>query len=364
MVFLDLTKAFDTVCHKRLLIKLEHYGIRGNALNLLSSYLSNRMQFVAINNHFSSLQPVSMGVPQGSILGPLLFLLYINDIPNAINGIPRLFADDTCLSVKSATPESLEGLLNSDLHNVMLWATANRLTINPTKSQAIVISPKLNSSSPILKLMINSSNIAIADCVKYLGVYIDNKLNFREHINILESKVSRSVGILCKLKHYVPYKSLQQVYFALIHSQLFYVLLIWGATYKTYLSSLISLQNKAIKIISGAHWQDSAKPCYKKLMILNLNQLLTFETAKFMYKYTKNSLPETFTNYFSYVKDIHDRNTRSSAIPNQLYIPKYRSSRLQRTIKYRGVKVWNDIDSDLQNFSFHTFKKLIKKVLI
>ena len=144
LVTLDLTKAFDTVCHKRLLLKLDHYGIRGTALELISSYVTNRSQFVCINNVNCECKPVLMRVPQGSVLGPLLFLIYINDKQNSMESIPRLFADDTAILIKANSTSGVEIQRSEDLARVFIWMNKNQLTLNSLKSHALVISPLLN----------------------------------------------------------------------------------------------------------------------------------------------------------------------------------------------------------------------------
>ena len=146
LIFLDIQKAFDTVDHNILIAKLEHYGIRGIAKNLFESYLQNRQQFVALDDE-SRLYTTNWGVPQGSTLGPLLFLIYINDLINCTSVTPRLFADDTCLCFSSPNPENLQEIINSDLKIVSDWITANKLRINAQKSSALIISPKSNDKA-------------------------------------------------------------------------------------------------------------------------------------------------------------------------------------------------------------------------
>ena len=159
MVMLDLTKAFDTVCHKRLLLKLGHYGIRGTAYNLLQSYLSNRSQYVSIVNINSSLRNVKMSVPQGSVLGPFLFLIYINDLQNCIISTPRLFADDTAVLIHANTLTKLEIKINRELENVVVWTRKINLTINPMKSKAMIVSPSLSKSN--FAITINPLNVNV-----------------------------------------------------------------------------------------------------------------------------------------------------------------------------------------------------------
>ena len=146
-LLMDLRKAFDTVSHRILLHKLLHYGIRSPAYTLIESYLSDRQQFVSINNVEFSPKPI-IGVPQGSILGPLLFLIYINDLPNATSCQPRLFADDTCLIVKNSALKELEIKCNSELRNLNRWCSANELQIKLEKSKAMIMSPKLTTPQP------------------------------------------------------------------------------------------------------------------------------------------------------------------------------------------------------------------------
>ena len=367
LVTLDLTKAFDTVCHERLLIKLHHYGFRGKVNKLIGSYFSNRKQYVCLGDINSSQQHIGLGVPQGSTLGPLFFLLYINDLPNATNSLPRLFADDTCLILSHSSVAKLEKNINQDLANVSRWAITNQLTINPTKSHLLIVSPYLNKSSRNAFITLDSSIPKVEKSIKYLGINVDNQLLFGDHIKQLRTIVSRAVGIMTKIRHFIPLRILKQIYFAFIHSHLTYGIIVWGATFPSYLTPLKSLQNRAIKLLSGVSSRlQSAQPLYKENNILSLNNLLSQETAKFMYKFIHKQLPVQFDNYFDYVHAIHKRSTRTSQMKNQLYIPRFRTNRLQRSIKYRGVKVWNDIPNEIKDnkCNFSAFKRINKKYLI
>ena len=199
-----------------------------------------------------------------------------------------------------------------------------------------------------------------------MGINVDNQLLLGNHINQLRTTVSRAVGIMTKIRQFVPLRILKQIYFAFIHSHLTYGIIVWGATYSSYLTPLKSLQNRAIKLLSGATRFQSAHLLYKDHNILNLNSLLSQETAKFMYKFIPKQLPVQFDNYFNSVMAINKRSTRASQKKNQLYIPRFRTNRLQRSIKYRGVKVWNDIPNEIKNNNgnLSTFKKIHKKHLI
>ena len=231
LLLLDLTKAFDTVQHKILLKKLNHYGIRGVVNNFFESYLTNRSQAVIIHDNHSSQSNIDIGVPQGSSLAPLLFLLYLNDLPNCISSTPRLFADDTCILVKANTSNELKYYLNYELEKINDWIVVNKLTLNAAKFSAIIIKPKLHSPPVEMNLSCAAGSIKVVSSAKYLGVFIDDKLNFQEHIKHLEKKVSHSVGIISKLKNYVPTHALFKLYYTLVHSHLLYGLIVWGNTY-------------------------------------------------------------------------------------------------------------------------------------
>ena len=165
---------------------------------------------------------------------------------------------------------------------------------------------------------------------------------------MISSKLSRAVGIMYKLKHILPAYVLKQLYFAFFHPHLLYGIIIWAATFKSYLEPLNILQNKAIKIIDNRKWCDRVTPIYKHLNILKLEDLLNLETSKFMFKLMNGSQlqPGIFSSFFTKVSNIHSRITRSS-LNNLLYLPNLRSNRLQRSIRYRGVKIWNDVPNDL-----------------
>ena len=309
LLLMDLRKAFNTVSHRILLQKLLHYGIRGPAYTLTESYLSNRQQFVSINNVTSCSKPISIGVPQGSILGPLLFLIYVNDLPNATSCQPRLFADDTYLVLKNSTLNELETNCNLELQNLHRWCNANELQINPEKFKAVILLPKLNSPEPELDICYNTARISLSDSSKYLGVILDKKLNFQPHLLSLNKRVSRSVGILSKLRYFFPSSTLLLLYHALVLPHLLYGLPIWGSTYESYINKVQVLQNKAIRIITNSHWQSPITPQYRKLKVLKIADLYTYEIAKLMHQHSKNMLPTCFSNFFCPLSEVHERQT-------------------------------------------------------
>ena len=200
---------------QKLIKNLDFYGIRGVSNDLLQSYLNNRFQFVAIGNANSNLKKIEYGVPQGSILGPLLFLIFINDLPKCLHSVPRLFADDTALLISDATLPKMEKLANDELSNINQWMRSNNLTLHPKKTLALYISPYSRKSSPNLTLTLDADQISISDTAKYLGLLVDDQLSFKNHIALLENKISRSVGIMYKLSYYSIFLQIHCSYYTI-----------------------------------------------------------------------------------------------------------------------------------------------------
>ena len=365
LLFLDIQKAFDSVSHSILLRKLEHYGIRGIANSLMKTYLEKRKQYVSIAAHNSTDRTIEFGVPQGSILGPLLFLIYINDLPLCLHTIPRFYADDTALFISGKSLSDIQTLANLELFNVSQWMQANSLVVNTAKTVALIITPQLHHSIPSandkssINFTFNNQIVQPSTSAKYLGITIDNKLLFKQHIILLENRVARSVGIIAKVSYYLPFNTLITLYHALVHSQLLYALPIWASTYKTYLDKLEKLQNKALRIIFKTPLRDPITPLYCRSGILKLNDLFYFEVAKLMHQIIHKKSPNNFESYFTYSSNISAYSTRQKSA-NHLFLPRFHTSRTQRSIKYLGSKIWNSIPYDIRILPFTKFKSSYK----
>ena len=208
--FLDISKAFDKVWHEGLLFKLEHIGISGNLLSLLKSFLNNRFQRVVLNGQCSNWSSVLAGVPQGSILGPLLFLIYINDLPEGLESSVKLFADDTSLFSTVYDPNMSADQLDKDLKKISDWAYKWKMIFNPDLSkqaQEVIFSRKTNKISHPTTTF-NTVPVAHTSCQKHLGLYLNGKLNFSQHIDIKISKANKGTGIIKRLLHILPRKSI------------------------------------------------------------------------------------------------------------------------------------------------------------
>ena len=360
-IFLDLAKAFDSVSHEILLRKLQCYGIRGKALQLFKSYLSGRSQFVKLADAESSLMNIVFGVPQGSILGPLLFLIYINDLPDATNFYVKLFADDTFLCAQHEQFSVLESEVNCELEKVFGWLASNKLTLNLDKSKFMIIS---NSKSiPNLGVHINGLPLKECDSYKYLGVMIDKNLNWSCHIEYIGQKISKACGALAKIRHCVSLEILKNVFYALVHSYLRYGILIWGSASRTTLKPLEVLVNKAIRIMLFAPFGNlDFAPLYQELELLDLDNIVSYELGKFMFKSKKDLLPVNIGNY----QEIEYGQRRSGLIdrhrPPRI---KCRIMTGEKSIQSRGSKLWESLPDDLKSCeSFKMFKRQYKKYLI
>ena len=328
--FLDFRKAFDVVNHSILLRKLYKYGIRGRVLELFSSYLQNRSQVVRINNTFSTPRTNNIGVPQGSLLGPLLFLLYINDLPE-ISDLAHvtLFADDTTLAFRSNCFSNLFQICNEEIAKFSTWSHSNRLSINQDKSNYMLITTRHQPESRSSVQLDGSSMQIINEC-KFLGVVIDSELKFNHHIEHIKNKISRSVGILYKLKSILPTTTMRSLYYSLIHPYLLYCLSVWGSTYRTHLNFLFLVQKRAIRLISNASYYEHTNPLFLSHKILKLDDLYLFQLGVYVFKNLEN---------FNFVSE-HSHDTRHGG---ELRPPFQRLRTTQQSVFYQGCKLWNEL---------------------
>ena len=283
-VFIDLKKTFDTFDHDILLKRLWHYGIRGIANDWFKSYLTNRMQYVSINNIPSGLIKVNCRVPQGSVLGPLLFLVYINDLHNSIRfSSPFHFADDTGLLNIQDSMHAINRTLNKDLRELSFWLNANKIELHVAKTEIILFKTRNKNYHADLKIKLCRKRIHVSQYVEYLGVFIDENLNWKKHVNKISTKLIKGNGMLSKLRHFVNKDILLSVYYGIFHSYLAYLCLVWGQA-KFSLDRITLLQKRAIRILHSAAYRDHTSPLFRRSKVLKFVHIVSLENRIFVNK--------------------------------------------------------------------------------
>jgi hypothetical protein len=314
-IFMDLSKAFDTLDHDILLHKLSYYGIRGTELKWFQSYLCNRNQFVEIDDVKSDLKSLHTGVPQGSILGPLLFLIYMNDIPESSLIFDFiLYADDTTLSSAAhiklpSDVKNTETKINKELSNVYNWLAANKLSLNVKKTKFICFHTT-KRTAPNLTLNINGSQIEQVQNFNFLGLTIDDTLSWKSHIDRISLKLARYSGIFNNLEHHLPPYIMRTLYCSMVNSTLNYGLLAWGF----HANRLIKLQKRIIRIIARSKYNAHTEPIFKALRLLKLTDMFKLNVLKLYYKYKDSQVPDYFLRYEVVSQgEVHSYRTRNTS---------------------------------------------------
>jgi len=359
--FLDFAKAFDTVNHNIMLDKLKYYGVRGKSLLWFESYLKNRSQYTEVGGFLSEQGYIKCGVPQGSILGPLLFLLYINDIAESSSVLNFfLFADDTVVYYSDKTNQETEKVLNQELDKVYDWLAANKLSLNVEKPTFMHFS--LQKKKPELKILINNKLVCEKEVTKYLGVLIDNKLNWKKHIEYVKTKLSRSIGIISKIRYYIPKHILIKLYYSFIQSHLNYNLLNWSSTSTSNLECIRLSIKKIIRIISFINKYDHTASLFKELEILPLDSLIKFKQGIFMWKLYNGYIPLPVSSMFK----LNTSEIVMRTNPGKFHLPNPRLNYAKMNISYSCVLLWNiNIPISMKKISFlKSFSKKYKSFLL
>ena len=294
-VFLDLSKAFDTVNHSILCSKLYHYGIRGKAYDWIISYLTNRCQLVSFNGCNSSYKRIVRGVPHGSILGPLLFLIYINDLSEGLSTNAKLFADDTSLFSVIHDIQTSANDLNNDLKAINKWAFQWKMSFNPDptkQAQEVIFSRKTKKSSHP-PLVFNNANVCHTASQKHLGIILDSQLMFETHLKTVTTKINKTIGLLRKLQNVLPRSALTTIYKAFVRPHLDYGDILYDQAYNmSFHEKLESIQYRACLAITGAIQGSSKEKLYQELGLESFQLRRWYRKLAMFYKILKNKTPQ------------------------------------------------------------------------
>jgi len=385
-IFLDLKKAFDVVSHDILLKKLRHLGINGTALKWFKSYLSNRTQRVDINGNLSDLKNLDISVLQGTILGPILFLCFINDLPLSTNLLAFMFADDTSCTAAGANLPLLIQHVNIELQKLANWFRANKMAVNISKTKFIIFHGKgkkvdlngLNISfnqneigkpedplliTPLERIFNEHPNIE-SRTYKLLGVQLDETLSFKTHIETTSKKISKSIYCISRAKNLLSNKSLKSLYFALVHPHLLYCINIYSCAAPSSLKRLIILQKKAIRLINRAPALAHTQELFFNSNILPLEKLIQQAKLNFMHSIEYGYGPPTFLNLWqkNYERNPNSQNLRNA---NDYYLPAIRVDSFKKIPLYSLPFEWNNLPPEIKfQFNRTTFKRALRGHLL
>ena len=350
-VFLDLSKAFDTINHQTLLNKLEHYGIRGPALSWFTSYLTNRRQYVNYKCVNSQTGLIDCGVPQGSVLGPLLFIIYTNDLHTCLESSKGiLFADDTTVYITGPNRNQLFSHMKNDIASLITWFQANKLSLNLSKTNYMLFTPpKLQLDDQydpeVCNLVFGSDSILEVSSFKFLGIHLDSQLTWSAQFSHLRSKLSSSNYILNSVKKILPRDCMKLVYYSTFQSHLNYGLLLWGPSMaKKFKDPLTILQKKAIRRVCNETYNAHTEPLFKETGILKLSDNIDLEVNKFIYCYCNDLLPAPLMSIFTNSEN-HGHGTRKCKDPKTV---KYNYDSLKKSFIHEGPSQWSKLNRDIK----------------
>lgn len=354
-IFCDLTKAFDSINHQILLEKLENYGIRGSVLKLIESYLSDRLQFVELKNYINNIEqihqsdtlPIQKGVPQGSVLGPLLFLAYINDLPSYLPFAETiLYADDTTILIKHSNLEKLFELANNCLRSLHEWMETNNLSLNSTKTKYMLFSKKNMVASSSKELLYNDQKLEFVHSFNFLGITIDSKLIWVQHIDLLCNKLASACYALKVIKPVVSVNALKMAYHGYFISHASYGIISWGST--NYLDRVFKLQKKALRILFNLDPKESCRPYFITHRLMTMSCIYMFN----LLIYVRSNMQQ-FT--------LSNRNPRSF----QIFYHRHTSKKFEKSPEYVAVKLFNNMPLSIRKIEdIRKFKKELKKFFL
>jgi len=379
-VFLDLKKAFDVCSHNILLKKLKKMGIRGVAYNWFKNYLSGRSQFVDINGNKSDPLSLDISVIQGSTLGPILFLCYINDFFAASTLFSVLFADDATALGKGKILADLTNYINGELQKIANWFRVNKMAVNTAKTKFIVFRTRGKRVDPNhCNLLFNNNEIGLPEdpslifpitrvhnegaetSFKLLGILFDEYLSFDSHINNICSKIAKSLFCLNRIKNFVTTPALKMLYYAMVHSHIAYCLNVYSCANSTSLNKIKLKQKQAIRIVCNAKYRDHTGPLFKQQKILPLDNLIRYSALKFMHKFSHGKLPFSFNEMWTTNRQRNPDLLLRNA--DNYYVPPHNFATTKRFPFYTFPRIWNEADQSKFNPSLNVFLRNVKSAM-
>lgn len=357
-IFLDLSKAFDSLNHTILIDKLRNIGIRGLPLQLFSNYLTDRKQTVYCNNEYSSFGTICHGVPQGSVLGPILFLVYINDIIYASQrGKYVIFADDTNVLYSARNSNNLHALVTEECKSILKWIKVNKLKLNINKSKLIIFQNRsvVTNFHPVIFGDQPMERVAYTN---FLGVIVDEYLNWKMHIQSVCLKLSKICGIIYRIRHQLTKEAMVCIYYSLCYPHITYCLSVWGCTWPSYLVNVSIAQKRILRTIYFKGKYETTEPIYAELNLLNFYSIHKYFLLLTIFK----SINVQINNSPIFCRTAHGLNTRGQSV--NLVCPPARVTLFQNSILYNGPKTWNSLSGQLKSINnLDAFKRNIKKYI-
>ena len=362
-IFCDLKKAFDTVNFEILLSKLEHYGFRGVANKWFRNYLLDRKQFVTINGQESEVKQLYCGVPQGSVLGPLLFLIFINDLPNCTELLSLLFADDTTFQISGHDLGTLFQTANNELNKAATWFQANRLTLNVSKTKFILFRKK-NMNVDLSSFSLKIGNEVVerigTGCkqtyFKFVGLLLDEYLTWDSHINNVHGKLAAGNFAINSAKNFLPLQIRKMLYNSLFKSHLEYGILAWGGVSPNKLKGIQNLQKKCIRNVANKPKLSHTDPIFSTLNILKLPDIFKYVSLIFMHNFAFGRLPNSFDKMFQPL-GVNNRT-------GNYLLMKYKSNFFDKFPSVFLPKIWNENSAMIKHCTtINSLKTLLSDIL-
>lgn len=357
-VFVDLKRAFETIDRGKLKGVLKRIGISGNVLKWFHSYLENRVQVTKYNACVSSATAVDLGVPQGSVLGPLLFILYINDVKKTLRRAEiNLFADDTVIFVVANSLQECYDVMNDELKMYSDWLKWKKLKLNVTKTKYMVVTRRLNTDVNG-SIEIDGEEVQRVETMKYLGVMLDEKLNFNEHINYTIRKAARKFGVLCRIHRYLTTEAKIVIYKSIIAPHFDYCASILFLASKQQMRRMQILQNKVMRLILRCDRLTPRVFMLDCLQWMSVRQRVEYNTLVFVYRVTQGMAPQYLRSTVVYGRDVHRYETRQAG---DLRLLNFRKNCTQNSLFYKGYGLFNQLpEAAKQASNLREFKNLCK----